>query len=95
MRIIALIMVVMMLFLGLMPAIAQADRLSDLRVEYQQLKLQRRAIEERLLRLEGMFAERQAIEAEIKVEAIRKEQKAKTIEILQEGEESVVESIIE
>ena len=59
-KIICVLIVAVLLCLPAMPA--QAGRIEELRTEYQQLKQQRRLIEERLLRLEGMFSERQLID---------------------------------
>jgi hypothetical protein len=63
---------------------AQADRLEDMRAQYNQLLQQKRTIEEQLLRLEGAFAERQiaeAVVAEVLEEEVPEEEVSEVEEI--------------
>ena len=55
---------------------AHADRIEDLQKRYAELTASKRKIETEMVRLEGMFLERQLIIKEQKVEALVEEEKA-------------------
>ena len=62
-RMICLLIAIVLLVTMVVPV--QAARLDDMQARYKELLNQQKAIRDELLRIEGAFAERRAIEAEV------------------------------
>lgn len=81
-----MIMAVMMIALLCLSIPAQADRLADIGAKYESLKAEKARIEKDLLRLEGMFQERQMAVKEAAEAIVPEEPAAEVAEPITETE---------
>ena len=94
----AMCVLIALTLLCLMAIPAQAGRLEDMQARYAELTKQKASIETQMIRLEGAFAERLAVEAETKAaaEALAIEAEAATAEeALAVGLTEAVEELVE